>query len=107
MAAVPTPTGSLTLDLGTIVTTLLGALILWFLKENTSEKKELKKSTQDLREEVIILKTQFEPIKTAVTQMPAITKAQDKMEKDLQEYFKEVQGIKKLLEGKSGIDFKD
>lgn len=94
----------LSIDLSTIATTVIGALVLWFLKENTSEKKELKKAVQDLREEVIIIKTQFEPIKSAVTQMPVLTNVQDKMQKDLIVYFDELKKIRKVLEVK-GIDF--
>lgn len=97
-------TGNLTIDLGTIITSLLGALILWFLKENTSEKKELKQASQNLREEVLILKTQIEPIKNAIHQVPVISATQEKMKKDLDEYFKEIKKIRSVL-GDKGIDF--
>lgn len=97
-------TGNLTIDLSTIVTSLLGAAILWFLKENTSEKKELRQASQSLREEVLILKTEIIPIKNAIHEVPIVSATQKKMQQDLNEYFTELKKIKSVL-GDKGIDF--
>lgn len=94
---------NLTIDLNSIVTLLIGSLVLWYLKENTSEKKELKESNQKLREDVLILKTQLEPIKNALYEVPIIKAANDKLKNDLDNYFSEVKKIKGILSGK-GID---
>lgn len=74
-------------------TTVFGALLLWFLKDNTD-------SSRKLREEVIVLKTQLEPIKEAVRQMPVVLDLAGKTQKDLQVYF----GRLKKIEKKIGID---
>lgn len=88
------------IDLSSVITTLIGAILVYFVKENTSEKKEAKKAIQDLREEVIILKTQIEPIKNMVYKTPILEASQDKMQKDLQQYYSELKKVKGLLSDK-------
>lgn len=92
--------GQVSLDLGNIITGLIGALLIYFVKENTSEKKETKAAVQLLREQVLVLQTQLEPIKNAVNITPVLVKSQEKLEEDLQEYFSEVKKIKGLLSDK-------
>lgn len=86
-------------DLGAIMTTLVGAIVAYFVKENTSEKKELKNSIQTLREQVLVLQTQIKPLENAVNKTPILEKSQEKMQKDLNIYFR---GLKRINE-KLGI----
>lgn len=89
--------GQISLDTNSIITTLIGALLIYFVKENTSEKKETKAAVQLLREQVLVLQTQLEPIKNAVNITPVLVKSQEKLEEDLQEYFKDLKKVKGIL----------
>lgn len=86
----------MTIDTQTAATTIVGALILWYLKDNTETGRKL-------REEVVILKTQLEFIKAAVQLVPTLKENTDKFKSDLNEYFTRL----KKIERKIGFDEKD
>jgi hypothetical protein len=74
----------MTLDTSMIVQTVIGSLVLFFLKDNTS-------SARQLREEVIILKTQVTFINETMKEARNIPK----MQKDIVRAFERIRRIEK------------
>lgn len=80
----------MTIDTPAVVSTIIGALILWFLKDNAETSRKL-------REEVVILKTQLEFIKAAINAVPVLEKQGAKHEKDLENYFDRLKKLEKQI----------
>lgn len=78
------------LDVGDIIQTVLGALILWFLQDSV-------KSGRALKEEVIYLKAHLEVIKAAIQDVPVLKSAAEKQGLDLQRFFSRLKNIEKKI----------
>lgn len=78
------------LSLGDIIQTILGALVIWFLRDSVESGRKLK-------EEVIYLKAHLEVIKSAIQDVPILKSAAEKQGLDLQRYFSRLKNLEKKV----------